>query len=153
MAATPRLFSKSCEYAIQALLYLAYKEREGRPVLLREISDSLRIPHHFLNKVLQQLTRDGILVSHKGVLGGFSLGRQGCEITLIDVVKAVDGDRFLTGCALGFPGCGDENPCPVHDRWQCAKQIILDMMSTKVVAELNKAMDGKLDLIQGTKNR
>ena len=148
MAATPMLFSKSCEYAIQALLYLAHKEEEGQPVFLREISDSLRIPHHFLNKVLQQLTREGILVSLRGVAGGFSLGRHGSEITLGDVVKAIDGDQFLGECVLGFPGCADKTPCPVHDQWKRAKQIILNIMSTKSVAELSKEMDGKLDLIQ-----
>jgi len=147
VTATPMLFSKSCEYAIQAMLYLAYKEKGGQPVLLREISDSLRIPHHFLNKVLQQLTREGILVSLRGVSGGFSLGRHGSEITLGDVVKAIDGDRFLGECMLGFPECADKNPCPVHDQWKRAKQIILNIISTKSVAELSKEMDGKLDFI------
>jgi Rrf2 family protein len=141
------LFSKSCEYAIQALLYLAYKE-EGRPVLSREISDALHIPHHFLNKILQQLTREGILESHRGVAGGFSLGRHGGETTLGGIVKAVDGDPFPCECVLGFPGCGEKYPCPVHDQWKLAKQIILNMMSAKSVAELSKEMDGKLDFIQ-----
>lgn len=151
MSATPMLFSKSCEYAIQALLYLAHKEGDGQPVLLREISDALHIPHHFLNKVLQQLTRDGILVSVRGVSGGFSFGRHSTEITLGDVVKAIDGDQFLGQCILGFPGCADNNPCPVHDQWKRAKQIILSIMSTKSIAELSKQMDGKLDFIQEMK--
>jgi Rrf2 family protein len=145
------LFSKSCEYAIQALLYLAHKEETGQPVLLREISDSLRIPHHFLNKVLQQLTRAGILVSLRGVSGGFSFARHAGEITMGDVVKAIDGDHFLGKCMLGFPGCADDNPCPVHDQWKQAKHIILDIMSTKSIAELSKEMDGKLDFIQGVR--
>lgn len=143
------LFSKSCEYAIQALLYLAHREHEGQPVLLRDISDSLRIPHHFLNKVLQQLTREGILVSLRGVSGGFSFGRLGSEITLGDVVKAIDGEQFLNECVLGFPGCADDNPCPVHDQWKRAKKILLKMVGTKSIAELSKEVDGKLDFIQG----
>ena len=145
------LFSKSCEYAIQSLLYLAYKEKGGQPVLLREISNTLQIPHHFLNKVLQQLTREGILISLRGVSGGFSLGRPGSEITLGDVVKAIDGDGFLGECMLGFPGCADKNPCPVHDQWKRAKQIILKIMETKSVAQLSKEMDGKLDFIKDMK--
>ena len=145
------LFSKSCEYAIQALLYLAHREEEGQPVLLREISDSLNIPHHFLSKVLQQLTRDGILVSLRGVSGGFSLGRHGSEITLGDVAKAIDGEQFLGECMLGFPECADNNPCPVHVQWKRAKQIIFNIMSSKSVAQLSKEMDGKLDFIQDMK--
>ncbi len=142
------LFSKTCEYAIQALLYLAHKEHEGQPVLVREISDSLQIPHHFLNKVLQQLTRDRILVSLRGVSGGFRFGRHGSEITLGDIVRAIDGEQFLGECVLGFPECADDNPCPVHDQWMRVKTIVLDMMSTRSIAELSKELNGKLESIQ-----
>lgn len=148
MAATPILFSKSCEYALQALLYLAY-EGKGEPILLRKISNALHIPHHFLSKILHQLVNGGILVSNKGVSGGFGLARSADVITLGDVVKAVDGEGFLHECVLGFAGCADEDPCPVHNQWKPAKQIILRMMSSKSIAKLSKDMGGKLELIKG----
>lgn len=140
------IFSKSCEYALQAVLYLA-RQPEGSPAHLREIANDLNIPYHFLNKVLQTLTRERIVVSRKGANGGFALGRSPKEITLIDIVRAVDGESSLDGCVLGFPACGDRTPCPVHDQWKRAKEVILTMLQKKTLAELGKGLDGKLEFI------
>ncbi len=140
------IFSKSCEYGLQAVLYLSQRPNES-PALLRDIAQDLNIPYHFLNKVLQTLTRDNIVVSHKGSNGGFALARSPKEIYLLDIVRAVDGDSFLNGCVVGFPGCGDENPCPVHPQWKKAKKMILTMLQKKTLAELGKGLDLKLDYI------
>lgn len=147
MQSAPVLFSRSCEYAVQALLYLAH-ERADKPILLRRISHALEIPHHFLNKILHQLVNGGILVSHRGVSGGFSLARPAARITVGDVVKAVDGEGLLDTCVLGFPGCSDDHPCPVHPQWKPAKRIILRMMNRKSIATLSRGMGGKLELIR-----
>jgi len=141
------IFSKSCEYAIQATLFLAAKN-SATPVLLREISDALQIPHHFLSKIFQQLTRDRILDSHKGSSGGFSLAKAADKITLCDIINSVDGEGFLSECVLGFPECGDTNPCPVHDKWKQAKEVILSMVNNKTILELSKEINGKLNLIE-----
>ena len=143
----PVIFSKSCEYALQAALYLA-QQPQGKPVLLRDVSDRLNIPHHFLSKVLQSLTRDAIIVSSKGANGGFQLGRLPKDITLVDIVRAIDGEKYLEDCVPGFPGCGDRHPCPVHDQWKRAKEIILNILHKKTLAELSKELDRKLNLIE-----
>jgi Rrf2 family iron-sulfur cluster assembly transcriptional regulator len=140
------VFSRSCEYALQAILYLS-RQPENEPALLRDISERLNIPHHFLSKVLQALTRTDVVVSYKGANGGFALGRSPKEITLGDIVKAIDGEAFLNHCVLGFPGCGDDNPCPVHPQWKKAKQIIHDMLHKKTVYDLGKEFDTKLDFL------
>lgn len=140
------IFSKSCEYGLQAVLYLA-RQPKGSPAHLREIADGLNIPYHFLNKVLQTLTRANIVVSQKGANGGFALARSPKQIHLVEIVLAVDGPTSLDGCVLGFPACGDDNPCPVHDQWKRAKGVILDMLQKKTLAELGKGIDGKLEFI------
>lgn len=140
------IFSKSCEYGIQSVLYIA-KVSNGHPVLLRDISETLHIPHHFLSKVLQILTRNGIIVSKKGQHGGYEIGLDPKKTTLMDIVKAIDGDSYLGECVLGFPGCCDENPCPVHDSWRRSKKSILEMLNNKTIAKLSKELDGKLDQI------
>jgi Rrf2 family protein len=124
------------------------REAEHQPILLRDISNALKIPHHFLSKVLQSLTRDGVIVSYKGANGGFALGRRAEDITLIDVVRAVDGATFLEQCVLGFPGCADTNPCPIHDSWKRSKGILLETLNTKNVDELSKTLDRKLELLE-----
>lgn len=146
------IFSKSCEYATQAILFLA-KKKSHDPVLLRDISEALQIPHHFLNKVLQLLSRDGLIVSQKGSNGGFALGRDAKTITLSDIVRAVDGEAFLNECVLGFPQCGDPNPCPVHKQWLLAKTNIIDMLNQRTVDDLSNGLQGKLDLIEQLKNK
>lgn len=143
----PQLFSKSCEYALQATLFLA-SHRDRSPILLREISDSLYIPYHVLSKTMQNLAKHGILISNKGVNGGFALSRRPSEISLKDIVHAIDGDEFLTKCVLGFPKCGDNNPCPVHDQWTKAKDVILDMLYGKNLEELSQNLDTKINLIE-----
>ncbi|HEY4644021.1 MAG TPA: Rrf2 family transcriptional regulator [Bacteroidota bacterium] len=141
------LFSKSCQYALQAMLYLA-SQPQGEPVLLRDVSAALRIPQHFLSKILQTLTRNRLLVSFKGVNGGFQLARSARETYLIEIVRATDGEAFLDNCVLGFPGCGDDNPCPVHPMWKRAKQLILNMLKNKNIEQLSKEVDVKLDFIE-----
>ena len=140
------IFSKSCEYALQASLFLG-KQPKDQFVLLREISEKLNIPHHFLSKVLQTLTRADIVMSYKGANGGFTLARPSRDIHLMEIVRAVDGDKFLEECVLGFPGCNDRTPCPVHPQWKRAKEIILNMLHKKTLAELSKELEPKLDLI------
>lgn len=140
------IFSKSCEYALQASLYLAQRP-QGEYVLLRDISENLKIPHHFLSKVLQNLSRADIVTSSKGTNGGFALSRSPRTVTLIDIVRAVDGEKFFDDCILGFPGCGDKKPCPVHSQWKRAKEIVLNILYKKTLAELSKELEPKLDLI------
>jgi Rrf2 family protein len=140
----PLIFSKSCEYAIQAVLFLA-KNAHGRPMLLQDISTGLEIPHHFLGKVMQRLSRDGIVESHKGANGGFNLKRPPHQIALNDIVQSVDGESFLNCCVLGFPRCDECNPCPSHPQWKRAKKTILEMLNRKTLAVLGKAMDGRVE--------
>ena len=141
------ILSKSSEYATQALLYLA-RRNDPSPVLLREISDALQIPHHFLSKILQQLVREGLVVSHKGANGGFSLGKAAERISLLDIVSAVEGKAFMTGCVLGFPNCGDRNPCPIHNQWKEARANLLEMLGAQSIDVLSRSMDGKIEEIE-----
>jgi Rrf2 family transcriptional regulator, iron-sulfur cluster assembly transcription factor len=148
----PQLFSKSCEYALQASLYLA-REKDREPILLREISNTLNIPYYVLSKVMQSLTRHEILHSNKGVNGGYSFSRDPSGITLNDIVQAVEGNGIFSGCVLGFPECSDANPCPVHSHWVRAKDTILEMLMSRKLDELSHHLDPKLDLIAQLLNR
>ncbi|MBI5217027.1 MAG: Rrf2 family transcriptional regulator [Ignavibacteriae bacterium] len=143
----PVLFSKSCEYAFQAVLYLA-KTKNGKPIHLLDVASSLRIPYHFLSKVLQVLARHEIVASYKGQNGGFDLGRNATQIKLIDIVRAIDGEAFLSHCVMGFPSCGDEKPCPVHTDWKDAKGIIFKMLNEKTIEDLSKHIDDKLSVLE-----
>lgn len=131
------LLSKSCIYGLRATLYLATKE-EGDFTPIKKMSDKLEISFHFLTKILQQLTADGILESFKGPNGGVRLKRPGNKVTLMDIVITIDGSDILTECALGLPGCGFKNPCPLHDKWASTRDGIRKMLQETTLTDLAK---------------
>ena len=123
------LLSKSCEYGLRAMLYLATLGDGEDPdgdgavdptreyVSIRTVSDELDIGFSFLTKVFQQLNGAGLLTSKRGPGGGVALTRPPAEIHLHEIVVAIDGDDLFEECVLGLPGCGEAQPCPLHDRW------------------------------------
>lgn len=133
------LFSRQCEYAIQAVTFLALKPAEAR-TSIKDLSRRIRIPHHFLAKILQRLVYKGLLVSQKGPNGGFALARPPKEITLFDVVAAIDGVDFTTQCVLGFPDCSGKNPCAVHEMWGEMRDELKAVLASKNIAQMAKEM-------------
>ena len=102
----------------------------------RLVGWKLDIPPFFLAKILQDLSRRGLLLSYKGRGGGFTLARPAGNIRLIDVVEAIEGTGFSDECVLGLPDCSDESACAVHAKWKLAKAEILSMLGEKSVKEL-----------------
>src|ERR1700730_17579999 len=84
------LYSRSADYAIRSFVYLA-RIPDGEFVMARHIAEDEQIPAHFLAKILQELTRKGLLRSNKGPSGGFSLRIPAAQIKLLDLVEALDG--------------------------------------------------------------
>ena len=85
------LYSKYCEYAIKALAYLSNAEDKEKYTMVREISNSLNIPYHFLSKIFQDLAATSWVVSKKGKNGGFTLSADPEKLTLLDIIKWSDG--------------------------------------------------------------
>ncbi len=137
------IFSKGCEYGLQAVLYISTLERDRR-ILIKEVAEKLQIPVHFLAKILQQLSQKGILKSYKGSKGGFVLGRSPEEIRLIDIVNALDGMSIFTECILGFPGCSTEHPCPVHDKWGKIRTEAYEMLADETIADVKEKSKSKI---------
>lgn len=138
------MLSRSCEYGLRAVLYLASVDEEGY-VPISTISEELDISFPFLTKILQKLNDAELLTSKRGPKGGVSLTSATDEIFLYDVVVAIDGDDLFEECVLGLPGCGDAQPCPVHDRWSDERDRVealfrdtslADMMETETPSEL-----------------
>lgn len=134
------LLSKSCVYGLRASLYLASKE-EGEYNSIREMSKELDISFHFLTKILQNLTADGLMESYKGPNGGIRLTQKGREAKLLDVIIAIDGPALFEECVLGLPGCGSRKPCPLHEKWAGIRDDVHDMMQATDLEHL--AQEGK----------
>lgn len=143
------LLSKSCVYGLRAALYLATNRNEEY-ISIKKISKKLDISFHFLTKILQQLTASNLLESLQGPKGGVRLAQPAGEISLRDIVVAIDGDDLLTSCVLGLPGCGKEKPCPLHDMWQNTRHQIKTMLETTSLIEVAKK--GKAENLRITAN-
>ena len=130
------LLSKSCVYAIRAILFIATNAEKNKFLSIRDMAEELNISFHFLTKILQQLTQEGILASYRGPNGGIALARPAREITLLDIVFVIDGKELFEECVLGLPGCGELKPCPLHDAWVVDKQKIRDTFAGMNLEEL-----------------
>lgn len=137
------IFSKKCEYGMQAILYLAAQER-GTLVSADDISKVLKIPKEFISKILQSLRESGLISSTKGKLGGFSLAKDPSRIKLIDVVAAIDGLDMFNSCVLGFPQCSPTHPCPVHETWGTLRNQTYDMLTQETVDKLKQKTLNKI---------
>ena len=138
------MFSRSCQYALQAVLYIMLHGGERSAIKIKDISDSQKIPLHFLGKILQVLVKHKILVSTKGPNGGFVLKKNGGELTLLEIVRVIDGLDMFDQCGIGLKECSDEQPCPIHKEYKKIKQEIKSLLNLKTINELcNDVKEGK----------
>lgn len=122
------MFSKACEYAIKATIYIAQQSHQDRRANVKEVAKSVNAPEAFTAKILQQLCRENILQSVRGKQGGFIFPIENQKlIKIYDVVKLIDGDGLFTNCGLGLHKCSSLNPCPVHDDFKKVRDNLVVM--------------------------
>lgn len=138
------MFSKACEYALKIMIYLASIEVKGKRAGLKDIARAIDSPEAFTAKILQQLVRKNLLESLRGPSGGFQLSK-GKEITLIEIVTAIDGEGIVTKCVLGLDKCSSEYPCPAHDKFIAVRDHLAGVLSSTSLSEI------KGGLIQGNR--
>lgn len=133
------MFSKSCEYAIRASIYIAKQSIKDRKVSQMEIAKSIDSPVAFTAKILQKLAKMNILRSTKGPNGGFFLELMDIDrIKLWNIVYAIDGEHLLEGCGLGLRKCNAFKPCPLHFSFVKIRAEIREMLegtSLRTLAE------------------
>jgi Rrf2 family protein len=137
------IFSKTCEYAMRAVFFIASQTKNGSRVGIKEIAVGIDSPEHFLAKVLQDLSRRGIVQSAKGPNGGFYLDEDNLARPLSDIVEAVDGQGIFTGCGLGLKQCSESNPCPLHHEFKAIRNQLTNLLHETTIDEFNE------DLILG----
>jgi Rrf2 family transcriptional regulator, iron-sulfur cluster assembly transcription factor len=123
------------EYAIRAMTYLA-RFPEGHVASLHDIGQAQDIPESFLAKILQSLVHGGLAVSQRGAHGGFALARPACEITMRDVIEAVDGPVALNQCVLWPEDCARAGDCETHKAWARAQAQLMDVLDTVTLRTL-----------------
>jgi len=130
------IFSRQCEYALQAVLYIALKP-QGEMSSIKEITKKLHIPYHFLGKIMQDLSRKGLLRSLKGPTGGFTLGMPAKDITLFHIVEAIDGAGSLRSASWAS-GVFGEKSMRDSRAWSSLRDGIYKMLVNKQIADVAK---------------
>jgi len=127
--------SKKADYALLALRHLAIPgPRET--VSARELAASYDLPPELLAKVLQQLVRAGLLSSQQGIRGGYGLAKAPSEITVVDVLQAIDGPMTVTACSESDHSCDQYTKCNIRDPLWKLKDRIVSALAATTVAEL-----------------
>jgi len=140
------IFSKTCELAFQATIFFSTRE-EYYVFTAKEIAEKLEVPKEYLAKVLQILTKLGVIGSKKGKNGGFFLNKNKLNLKLIDIVREVDGLEVFEKCLLGYPGCGVTDHCPVHDTWGKIRDEIYQLLENTTLDQLEGKTYERLKLI------
>ncbi|MBI4873128.1 MAG: Rrf2 family transcriptional regulator [Acidobacteria bacterium] len=141
------IYSRSVEYAIRAFIHLATVP-PGKYAMVKNIAAQSDIPSHFLAKILQQLARKGFLRSSKGPTGGFSLRKPPGEITMMELVDAIDGLTDYRRCPGGMSECNDDQPCGMHDSWKALRDRIMEYLEHTTIATLADSREMKLKQIE-----
>lgn len=142
------MFSKTCEYAIRAMIFIAQKSKDGNKVGIKEIAKGIDSPEPFIAKILQDLSRKRLVQSLKGPNGGFYLDAEALKCSLADIVKVVDGDTLFTGCGLGLKQCSEKQPCPIHHEFKTIRKGIQHMLETAILAEFPEELEKSLTFLK-----
>lgn len=142
------MLSLTCKTAIKAVIYLSSKSEGGEKANIKEVSGRIDASEHTVGKILQLLARKKIINSLKGPYGGFYLNEAQQEQPIINIVEAIEGDHIFQECGLGLSKCSASHPCPIHDEYKIARELMEKVFrERKVRALCNSVTNGLAHLI------
>jgi Rrf2 family iron-sulfur cluster assembly transcriptional regulator len=127
--------TRQTEYAIRGLQELGRRNADA-PVQLKVIAGSCEVSEAFLAKIFQMLAQSGVVKSHRGVKGGFSLGRPAAEITLREIVEICEGGIALNHCLRKVDPCQDADTCAVANVWREAQSALTGALDKTSLADV-----------------
>lgn len=144
------MFSKACEYGIKSIIYIATQSMQDERVKIGDISESVGSPEAFTAKILGALVKWNIVRSQTGPSGGFYIDKHRMkEISVSEIVAAIDGDSIYNGCGLGLSECSNTQPCPMHHKFVKVRAQLKAMLETTTVYDLAMGLkSGKTILIR-----
>ena len=129
--------TKAGEYGLRAVRYLV-ENRDKERISIGDISENKKIPEPFLRKLFKPLVKQGIILSTRGVSGGVKLSRDPKEITVLEVVEALEGPLALNDCLLEDSSCEFLSECRMHDVWDEAQAAMAKVLRSKNLTDLTK---------------
>ncbi len=146
------MFTKTTEYALRAVIFIAQKGSKEHKLGLPEIAKAIDSPPSFTAKILQQLTPGNKIVSSlRGPGGGFYITEKAKKLPVRSILQAMGEDQVLDKCVLGLKQCSEIKPCPMHAQYKHIKKRLLHLFETKTIATLAKDMDSGKSFIGNKK--
>jgi Rrf2 family transcriptional regulator, iron-sulfur cluster assembly transcription factor len=143
------MFSKACEYALRATIFLAQKS-PGK-MGIDEIAAAIDSPPPFTAKILQILNKAGVIGSMKGPTGGFYMTEGALQQPVKGVLKPFGEDAVFSKCVVGLMGCSDAKPCPLHGRYKPIRQKLSRLFDTATIKELAEDASNGLSFINNAR--
>ena len=129
--------TRESDYGIRSVLYLS-RQPFKKVSFINEISEEYKIPRSFLAKILQKLVKAKIVRSYRGVKGGFSLAKQSREITVLDVLEAIEGKLFINLCLADKKKCSFAKHCPTTMLWANVQAKVTDTLKKANFEDLSR---------------
>lgn len=142
------MFSKTCEYALRALIFVAQKSKDGEKVGIKDIAKGIDSPEYFIAKILQNLSKKNFVQSIKGPNGGFFMTDENLDMSIAEVVREIDGDKLFSRCGLGLDYCSESHPCPIHHQFKHIKEGIKTMLCGTDIRMLSEKLDGDFTFLK-----
>ena len=143
------MLSYTCKTAVKAVIFLATKFEKGEKAGIKEIADYIGASEHTVGKMLQTLVRQDVIKSHKGPTGGFYITEEQQQQPIIHIVEAIDGRQLFQMCGLGLSKCSATHPCPIHNEYKEARDILERIFRTRKVADLCEPVNNGLAYLFG----
>ncbi|MCB0806221.1 MAG: Rrf2 family transcriptional regulator [Bacteroidales bacterium] len=130
------MLAKSTEYAIRALVFIELLNQEGNRPGVKQIAREIASPEAYTGKIMQILTKQGLVRSMKGRGGGFFFDHATRPLSLQKIIRVMEGESYFNKCGLGFNGCDSHAPCPIHSEYITAKKELFDLFEKQTIESL-----------------
>ncbi|MBS1745706.1 MAG: Rrf2 family transcriptional regulator [Bacteroidetes bacterium] len=143
------MLSQTCKTAIKAVIYLSGKSELGEKASIKEIAEQIDASEHTVGKTLQALVKQNIINSLKGPCGGFFLTESQQNQPIYNIVETVEGKGIFKVCGLGLGKCSESHPCPIHNEYKAARELIEKIFREKKVKDLCSPVTNGLAFLMG----
>lgn len=130
------MLSNSAKYALKAVLYLAVHSSEDHKIMAKDIAKPINVPQAYIAKLLQELSKQQIISSTRGINGGFYITESNLKQPIIQIIYAIDGGYKMNSCLLSLENCNEQVPCPLHHIVDPMRSQLIQSLKTKTIEEL-----------------
>lgn len=130
------MLNYTCKTAIKSVIYLAARAADGEKAGMKEVAEQIDASEHTVGKILQTLARQGLINSAKGPTGGFFITKAQQNQAIIHIIEAIEGKEVFRECGLGLAKCSAQHPCPIHDEYKVARDLLEKLFRSKKIKDL-----------------